>query len=182
MSTTIRRAQDIWREQCEATQGIQERSGLQAGFDYLVAEKRLNSAAAATDHPEFTRELPSFVAEVRRIFHAHEVREHLARIEGEERERASIQVEDDIASETPHEAASRRERYATIKVLLIEPRLGIARATRRCNERGAALRQPSETPTFSGRFAPASCPGMRSADPVWGARVHRSSHVGPAVG
>jgi len=47
---------------------IKERFGLQSAFDYLVAEKLMNFADASREHPEFARELPGFVAEVRRIF------------------------------------------------------------------------------------------------------------------
>lgn len=125
---TIRKSQDIWREQCEAAREIKGRYGLQASLDYLVGEKLLNYAAAATNHPEFARELPGFVAEVRRIFHANEIRKHLARIERDDREQASIQVkaEDDLMSETPTEVESRQEWFAMIKELLTEPQLGTA--------------------------------------------------------
>ena len=56
---------EIWVEQCEAAEGIKRRYGTKAAFDYLVAEKLLNFADAASSHPAFARELPRFVAHVR---------------------------------------------------------------------------------------------------------------------
>jgi hypothetical protein len=41
---TARKLHEIWVEQCEAAQGIKQRYGLKAAFDYLVAEKLLNFA------------------------------------------------------------------------------------------------------------------------------------------
>jgi hypothetical protein len=52
---------EIWIEQCDAAQDIKLRYWLKAAFDYVVAEKLLNFASAATQHPEFARELPRFV-------------------------------------------------------------------------------------------------------------------------
>ena len=47
------------------------RYGLKAAFDYAVAEKLLNFAEAAAQHPEFARELPRFVSRVRQMFSKH---------------------------------------------------------------------------------------------------------------
>ena len=77
---TASQAQTVWVEQCRAAMAIKERFGLQSAFDYLVAEKLMNFADAAREHPEFARELPSFVAEVRRIFSWQELDEHLSRM------------------------------------------------------------------------------------------------------
>ena len=49
------------------------RYGLKAAFDYAVAEKLLNFAEAAAQHPEFARALPRFVSRVRQMFTAHEL-------------------------------------------------------------------------------------------------------------
>jgi hypothetical protein len=59
----------IWVKQCQAARDIKARYGLKAAFDYLVTEKLVNFAGAAASHPEFARELPRFVSEVRRMFH-----------------------------------------------------------------------------------------------------------------
>ena len=63
-----RKFHEIWVEQCNATHEIKLRYGVKAAFDYLVAEKLLNFADAATSCPEFARELPRFVAYVRGLF------------------------------------------------------------------------------------------------------------------
>jgi hypothetical protein len=63
-----RKVHEIWVEQCDATNEIKLRYGVKAAFDYLVAEKLLNFADAATGRPEFARELPRFVAYVRGLF------------------------------------------------------------------------------------------------------------------
>jgi hypothetical protein len=64
----VRKAQKIWIEQCDAAQTIKARFGLTAAFDYLVGEKLMSFASAASRHPDFARELPRFVSEVRRMF------------------------------------------------------------------------------------------------------------------
>jgi hypothetical protein len=63
----------IWIDQCEATEGIRDRYGLQRALDYLVGEKLFSFVHAAESTPEFAAELPHFVAEIRRIFTAQEI-------------------------------------------------------------------------------------------------------------
>ena len=60
--------EDIWREQCEATDTIRARYGERAALDYLVGEKLLHFTAASRDHPALAAQLPAFVARVRRMF------------------------------------------------------------------------------------------------------------------
>jgi hypothetical protein len=62
---TVRKMHEIWVDQYEAAQGIKQRYGLKAAFDYLIAEKLLNFIEAAAEHREFARELPRFVSHVR---------------------------------------------------------------------------------------------------------------------
>src|ERR1700686_3935370 len=76
-----RHAHDIWLKQCEAAQSIRTRFGSSAAFDYLVGEKLMNFADAASRHPDFAKALPWFVSEVRRMFTADEIASHLALIE-----------------------------------------------------------------------------------------------------
>ena len=64
----VRKAHKIWIEQCDAAQTIKARFGLTAAFDYLVGEKLMSFASAASRHPDFARELSRFVSEVRRMF------------------------------------------------------------------------------------------------------------------
>lgn len=70
-----------WIEQCEATEGIRERFGLQNALDYLIGEKLFHFVQVAEQRPEFAAELPAFVAEIRRLFTAGEIREYLDHLE-----------------------------------------------------------------------------------------------------
>lgn len=121
-----RKHHQIWMEQCEAARTIRQRYGLQAAFDYAVGEKLINFASAANDHPEFARELPRFVSEVRQVFSAGEIRDHLARLEREQAERDADadESEEDVFSESPARAAERVRQFATIKELLTADTLG----------------------------------------------------------
>lgn len=123
MST--RRPHEIWIEQCEATEVIRQRYGLKAAFDYAVAEKLLNFASAASRHPAFARELPRFVAQVRRLFTADEILAHIERIERERSEREADDPDaDDIVAEDPAAVAERSHQFAIIKELLTATQLG----------------------------------------------------------
>jgi hypothetical protein len=126
-----RQLHSIWVEQCDAAQEIKLRYGLKAAFDYGVAEKLLNFVSDAVDHPEFARELPRFVAQVRRMFTPQEIRTHLARIERERREYDAgieeddaLEEEDELIRESPAAAAERARQFATIKGLLTAAELG----------------------------------------------------------
>ena len=122
---------EIWVEQCNATHEINLRYGVKAAFDYLVAEKLLNFADAATSRPEFARELPRFVAYVRGLFTPQEMRIHLARIERGEYAAANLdeevdQFDDDeeLIRESPAAAAERARQFAIVKELLTASELG----------------------------------------------------------
>ncbi len=124
-------ARIVWTEQCGAATAIKERFGLQSAFDYLVAEKLMNFAEAAWVQPEFARELPGFVAEVRRIFELQELQAHLMRMEREreldDADRAEAIEEgepDDDFSDPPDLVAARRERFGILKAMLLEAYLG----------------------------------------------------------
>jgi hypothetical protein len=64
---SARKHHEIWIEQCEAARAIKARYGPKAAFDYLVGEKLMNFASAASQHPEFAIEFPRFISEVRRV-------------------------------------------------------------------------------------------------------------------
>jgi hypothetical protein len=126
-----RKFHEIWIEQCDAAERIKRRYGLKAAFDYLVAEKLLNFADAALQDPEFAKELPRFVARVRRMFTPQEMLTHLARVEHEQSEHNADIEEDDALDnedqpifESPAAAAERARRFATIKELLTAVELG----------------------------------------------------------
>ncbi len=115
----------IWIEQCEATSVIRQRYGLKAAFDYAVAEKLLNFASAASQHPSFARELPRFVAQVRQLFTPEEIRTHIERIERDRNRReAEDPQDDDIATEDPETVATRSHQFEMIKELLTATQLG----------------------------------------------------------
>jgi hypothetical protein len=99
---SVRKHHEIWIEQCEAAQGIELRYGVKAALDYVVAEKLLNFADAAARHPEFARELPRFVSEVRRMFKPQEIAAHLARVEQEQIDKSrDIEPDDGFMPESP---------------------------------------------------------------------------------
>ena len=121
----VRKAHNIWIEQCEAAQTIKARFGLTAAFDYVVGEKLMNFASAASRHPDFARELPRFVSEVRRMFTADEIGAHLAQIERARNEKdIDVLEEDDPLRESPAAAAERVRQFMLIKELLTATTLG----------------------------------------------------------
>jgi hypothetical protein len=120
-----RKPHKIWIEQCEATSVIRQRYGLKAAFDYAVAEKLLNFASAASQHPSFARELPRFVAQVRQLFTPEEIRTHIERIERDRNLReAEDPQDDDMATEDPETGATRSHQFDMIKELLTATQLG----------------------------------------------------------
>jgi hypothetical protein len=121
----VRTAHKIWIEQCEAAQTIKARFGLTAAFDYLVGEKLMNFASAASRHPDFARELPRFVSEVRRMFTPDEIGTQLAQIERSQNERSvDVLEEDDLLGEGPVAVAERVQQFMLVKELLAAPMLG----------------------------------------------------------
>ena len=71
----------IWIEPCAATEGIRKPFGLEDALDYLIGEKLFSFVMATEQHPDFARELPAFVAEIRRLFASEEIRDYLDRLE-----------------------------------------------------------------------------------------------------
>ena len=124
----VRKAHNIWIEQCEAAQTIKARFGLTAAFDYLVGEKLMSFASAASRHPDFARELPRFVSEVRRMFTPDEIGAQLAQIERSQNERnvnvLEEEEEDDLLREGPAAVAERVQQFMLVKELLTAPMLG----------------------------------------------------------
>ena len=127
---TERRFQDIWKEQCQAARGVREQHRVVSALDYLIGEKLMTYAETAVTRPEFARELPSFVGEIRSIFGAEEIRvylEHLERMHALEDEASSSEpADEDVTIETPERRTAARERLARLKELLTSTVLGIA--------------------------------------------------------
>ena len=91
----------------------------------------MDYAEMAVTRPEFARELPSFVAEIRGIFSADEIRaylEHLDRMRSlDVRELLSAESPgDDLSIETPEERTAATERFRRLKELLTSTVLGTA--------------------------------------------------------
>jgi hypothetical protein len=121
----VRKAHNIWIEQCEAAQTIKARFGLTAAFDYLVGEKLKSFASAASRHSDFARELPRFVSEVRRMFTPDEIGAQLAQIERSQNERnVDVLEEDDLLREGPDAVAECVQQFMLVKELLTAPMLG----------------------------------------------------------
>jgi hypothetical protein len=70
----------IWIGQCEGARGIKGEFGTEKALGYLIGEKLVNFVRAAEQHPEFARELPNFIAEIKQIFEPWEIREYLENI------------------------------------------------------------------------------------------------------
>jgi phosphopantothenate synthetase len=123
----VRKVHKIWIEQCDAAQTIKARFGLTVAFDYLVGEKLMSFASAASRHPDFARELPRFVSEVRRMFTPDEIGAQLAQIERAQNER-NVDVleeeEDDLLREGPAAVAECVQQFMLVKELLTAPMLG----------------------------------------------------------
>ena len=120
-----RTAHDVWTEQCEAAQMIRARFGLKAAFDYLVGEKLTIFVSAASRHPDFARELPRFISEVRRMFTPDEIRTHLAQMEHEQnKENWNVLEEDDRLRESPAAAVEHVRQFMMVKELLTMAMLG----------------------------------------------------------
>jgi hypothetical protein len=89
------RFQDVWKQQCEAARSIRVQHGVLSALDYLIGEKLMIYTDRAVTRPEFARELPRFVAEVRDIFSGEEIRhylDHLARMAAIEDEQARMRT------------------------------------------------------------------------------------------
>jgi len=120
------KAHKIWVEQCDAAQTIKARFGLTAAFDYLVGEKLMSFASAASRHPDFAQELPRFVSEVRRMFTPDEIGAQLAQIERSQNDGKVdvLEEEDDLLREGPATVAERVRQFILVKELLTAPMLG----------------------------------------------------------
>jgi hypothetical protein len=119
----VRKPHKIWIEQCEAAKTIKARFGLTAAFDYLVGEKLMSLASAASGHPDFARELPRFVSEARRMFTPNEIGAQLAQIECSQNERnVDFLEEDDL--EGPAAVEEYVQQFMLVKELLTAPTLG----------------------------------------------------------
>jgi hypothetical protein len=66
-----------WVTQCDAARTIRHRFGLVSALEYLVGEKLLHFVDASERHPDFKRELPRFLAEIKRLFSLTELESYI---------------------------------------------------------------------------------------------------------
>jgi hypothetical protein len=122
--------QDIWKQQCVAARSIRVQHGVLSALDYLIGEKLLTYADTAVTRPEFARELPRFVAEVRDIFSDEEIRpylDHLERMAAIKDEQVPEENDDDdFLRDSAEQLAAKRARLAQLKELLTSTMLGTA--------------------------------------------------------
>ena len=125
---TQHKFQEIWKQQCVAARSVRLQHGVLSALDYLIGEKLLAYAEAAVTRPEFARELPRFVAEVRDIFSDEELRpylDHLERMAAIEDEPAPEENDDDdLLRDSAEQLVARRARLAQLKELLTSTTLG----------------------------------------------------------
>lgn len=81
MNSTPIEFHKIWIDQCAATEGIHEKFGLEDALNYLIGEKLFSFLHAAERDPLFAAEVPNFVAEIRHLFTAEEIRDYLDHLE-----------------------------------------------------------------------------------------------------
>ena len=120
--------QDAWKRQCGAARSIRVQHGILSALDYLIGEKLMTYADAAVTRPEFARELPLFVAEVRDIFSGEEIGhylDHLARMAVIEDKQAADENDDsDFLEDSAEQLAAKRARFAQLRELLTSTVLG----------------------------------------------------------
>ncbi len=145
----------IWREQIRAVSAIRSRHGEEAAFDYIVDEKLMNYAEAAEERPEFSRELPKFIAAIRDIFPPDTMRSGLqrfARYLGDDETNTAEKLREKMGTSTRetagqdaeggeddddfddaetlarrmHYLAAKRKRLELLRELLVADRLGTA--------------------------------------------------------
>ena len=124
---TEHRFQDIWKQQCVAARSIRVQHGIISALDYLIGEKLLTYADTAVTKPEFARELPRFVAEVREIFSGEEIRhylDHLERMAVIEDEQVTDDDNSDFLKNFADQLAAKRARFAQLRELLTSTVLG----------------------------------------------------------
>jgi hypothetical protein len=110
-----------------AARGIRVQHGILSALDYLIGEKLLTYADTAVTNPEFARELPRFVAEVRDIFSGEEIRhylDHLERMAVIEDEQATDEDNSDFLKDSAEQLAAKRARFAQLRELLTSTVLG----------------------------------------------------------
>jgi hypothetical protein len=118
----------IWIDQCEATEGIRDHFGVENALDYLIGEKLFTFLMASEGDPRFASEVPAFVAEIRRIFTAEELRDYLDHLERTkflappdpdlDTDDFDDEIEDDPLPENPVIGAEELLRFSRVRQVL----------------------------------------------------------------
>ena len=117
----------IWRDQCEAAKTVRQQHGLRPALDYIIGEKLLHFAEVAVQRPEFAKELPGFVAEVRSLFSKEELVDYLSTLDPTAMPLpAGVSPDWLDEPDAPAERVARTSRAQVITELLLSPRLGTA--------------------------------------------------------
>jgi hypothetical protein len=106
MTKTTHSFHRTWINQCEAAHGIRFHRGIENAFDYIVGEKLLGFAEIAMSRPEFAREVPNFVSEIRRMFSREDIETLWPRIErqiAEQMESDLYQMEEELSGAVEEE-------------------------------------------------------------------------------
>lgn len=128
MSSSSIEFHKIWIDQCNATEGIRDHFGLKDALDYLIGEKLFTFLAASERDPQFAAEVPAFVAEIRHIFTAAEIRDYLDHLERAkylappdpdlEIDNLDDEIEDEPWPENPVMGAEQLLRFSRVRQLL----------------------------------------------------------------
>jgi hypothetical protein len=89
-TTAMDEFSNIWIAQCDAARGIRDDWGTRKALGYLVGEKLLNYIHAADSDPSWDANVPTFAAEIHRIF----THEELQRVKTRQRPTARRPVAD----------------------------------------------------------------------------------------
>jgi hypothetical protein len=81
MSSSSIEFHKIWIDQCAATEDIRGHFGLENALDYLIGEKLFTFLMASERDPQFSAEVPAFIAEIQRIFTPAEIHDYLDQLE-----------------------------------------------------------------------------------------------------
>ena len=85
----MKTAYNKWLETCTAAEGIRDRFGCEAAFDYLIGEKLMNLIDLNWNTDEYARELPRYVAAAQTVFDAGEFERFLPKLEAALKEEAN---------------------------------------------------------------------------------------------
>ena len=125
---TKRAFEMIWRDQCEAAEGILVERGFVAALDYLIGEKLDTYAQTAATRPEFARELPLFVAQIRKSFAGQDIADYFGILDDDAQtlntgeDAAELEESGILLSQAAKQA--RMKRLASLRSMLLETQLG----------------------------------------------------------